>query len=666
MAIDKARVLAAAQKQLARNNIDKALKELSRIVREDPKDLRVRQKVAELLARQGKIAEAMREFAVVAEAYERGGFYPKAAAIYKQMLRFEPDQMRWHLALGEIYQQLALLSDAMDHFNIVARHFDEHGNTRERLDIYEKLLKLNPDNLEYGEKLAELHTREADTIAAYDVWRGMAATLEQRSDTEALVRVYEKMSALKPEELALVRTLADLYLDRGDPRRALAKLQICFKADPQDTETLNLLADAFVDLGESDKAVAVLKELAQIYESLGYEDYRNQVYDRIAEIDPAQGASFEGDSSLELPGGEEAVAGLELGEAQELSAEAERAVAEAEVYLQYGLADKAQGLLERATATDPNAFEAHRMLVRIHIAAGEMAQAQDRLTLMYEVAMDLGDYGAARACLSRASELAPEDEAARTRLDAFVEAMGEYAGGEPVVQDEMAAMASAIELGQSIAGHSEPEPPASDFSGATDEFDFDDDEMQRLAAELSREMGSETARFDDPFAERPSAPAHSEPVVEDPEADPLGSLLSDLELDLDDDMLVSASARSSFEIGRSYYDSGMYEDAAVEFQRAVDAGEDLAQSLEYLGHTLRRMRDFRGAVDAYKKLLSGTVTDRDEVLRIMFELGVTYEAAGNRRGAYKIYRKITDREPDFRDGEVLDRVTSLAQKLGIQ
>ena len=49
--------------------------------------------VAELLAKQGKLTEAMREFQVVAEAYERGGFYPKAAAIYKQMLRFEPDQM---------------------------------------------------------------------------------------------------------------------------------------------------------------------------------------------------------------------------------------------------------------------------------------------------------------------------------------------------------------------------------------------------------------------------------------------------------------------------------------------------------------------------------------------------------------------------------------------
>ena len=671
MAIDKARVLAAAQKQLARNNIDKALKELSRIVREDPKDLRVRQKVAELLARQGKIGEAMREFAVVAEAYERGGFYPKAAAIYKQMLRFEPDQMRWHLALGEIYQQLALLSDAMDHFNIVARHFEEHGNSREKLDIYEKLLKLNPDSLEYGEKLAELHTREADTLAAFDVWRNLAETLEQRNDAEALVRVYEKMSKLKPDELSLVRALADLYLDRGDPRRALAKLQICFKADPQDTETLNLLADAFVDLGEADKAVAVLKELAQIYESLGYEDYRNQVYDRIAEIDPAQGASFEGDSSLELPGGEEAVAGLELSDAQQLSEDTERAVAEAEVYLQYGLADKAQGLLEKATAQEPAAFDAHRMLVRIHIAGGEMGQALDRLTLMYELAMDLGDYAAARACLARASEMAPEDEAAKARLQAFVEAMGEYTSPEPAVQDDVAAMASAIELGQSIAGSvSDQAAPSNDFDGTADEFDFDDAEMQKLAAELSREIddGEPSARFDDPFAEPPTSPAYSEPVVDDGEDDPLGSLLSDLDLglDLDDDMFSGASSRSSFEIGRSYYDSGMYEDAALEFQRAIEAGEDLAGSMEYLGHTLRRMRDFRGAVDAYKQLLAGTVTERDEVLRIMFELGVTYEAAGNRRGAYKIFKKITDREPDFRDGEVCERVTSLALKLGIQ
>ncbi len=710
MALDKAKVLAAAQKQLARNNIEKALKELSRIVRDDPKDLRVRQKVAELLARQGKIAEAMREFQVVAEAYERGGFYPKAAAIYKQMLRFEPDQMLWHLSLGEIYQQLALLSDAMDHFNIVAQHYEQHGSVKERTDIYEKLLKLNPDSLEYGEKLADLYAKEADTMAAFEVWRSLAEALEARGDTEGLTRVYERMSEVKPDDLMIVRALADLYLDRGDPRRALAKLQICFKHDPQDTETLNLLADAFVDLGEHEKAIAVLKELAQIYDSLGYEEYRNQVYDRISEIDPQAGSGFDTDASLELPGADEVVDGLQLGEAIELSEDAQRAVAEAEVYLQYGLADKAQAALERATAQFPEAWDAQRTLVRLYAAAGDLAQAQDRLNTMYELAMDRSDYGAAKACLERAAALAPDDDAATARVKAFSEAMGDFTEDDDGTGDDTEVMAAAVELGSSIAESVADEPAPRekvDYTEVSDEFDFDDDEMQRLAEELSREMtpggpsgpvpndvGAETDLGDDlviddeEMVEEDEGPQFQTAVSSGndasfgglppvPDADDDGSsngkgalsddLLSDLFADLEEeDDTLDNIVRTPFDIGLSYFNAGKYEDAIAEFEQAVSRDDDeTSRALEYLGNSLRRTHDFRGAVDAYKRLLGRSTADADEVLRVMFELGVTYEAAGNQRGAYKIFKKITDRDDGFRGGEVAERVTSLASQLGL-
>ena len=733
MALDKAKVLAVAQKHLSRNNIEKAIKELSRIVRDDPKDLRTRQKVAELLARTGKVADAMREFSVVAEAYERGGFYPKAAAIYKQMLRFEPDQMRWHLSLGEIYQQLALLSDAMDHFNIVAQHFEQEGSVKERVDIYEKLLKLNPDSLEYGEKLADLYTKEADTMAAFEVWRGLAESMEARGDSEGLTRVYERMSEVKPDDLMIVRALADLYLDRGDPRRALAKLQICFKADPRDTETLNLLADAFVDLGEHEKAIAVLKELAQIYDSLGYEEYRNQVYDRISELDPEAGGGFDADASLELPGADQVVDGLNLTAEAELSEDAERAVAEAEVYLQYGLADKAQAALERATAQFPGAWEAHRTLVRLYASASNLPAAQDRLNRMYELAMDRNDYRAAKACLERAAALAPDDDAATARVTAFAEAMGEY-GADDDTSDEASAMAAAVELGSSIAGSVADEPAptgrldVSNPLGGTDEFDFDDDEMQRLAAELSRELGggttppaaAEATPTPDPESEDHDeeefdfdlgddlledeeeedfgfstaiAPGNDStfggtPVVDDEVAaavetalgdsapasaspsngksllddDLLGDLLADLE---GEDDTLNDMVRSAFDVGLSYYHAGKYDDAAVEFQRAVDDEDETLQALEYLGNALRRSHDFRGAVDAFKQLLGRSTADPSEVLRVMFELGVTYEAAGNARGAYKIFKKITDRDDGFRDGEVAERVSSLANQLGL-
>lgn len=672
MALDKARVLAAAQKQLARNNIDKAIKELSRIVREDPKDLRVRQKVAELLARQGKVPEAMREFQIVAEAYERGGFYPKAAAIYKQMLRFEPDQMQWHLALGEIYQQLALLSDAMDHFNRVATHFDEHGNTRERLDIYNKLLRLNPESIEYGEKLAEIYAQDNDPVGAFEVWRGLAEILEQRGDLESLIRVYERMSSLRPDELTLVRALADLYLDRGDPKRALAKLQICFKNDPQDTETLNLLADAFIDLGQAAKAVAVLKELAQIYESLGYEDYRNQVYDRIAELDPSEGDGLAGDGGIEGVGGDDAVEGLQLAVAQELPDAVGRAMAEVEVYLQYGLSEKAVALLEKTVAGHSQAYGAHRELVRLYVATGEPEAGMEHLTSMYEIAMDLNDYNAARACLSRACEIDGDDAAARARLEAFEQAMGDFMGADPdesqaeVAFDDpppagdagsdVVDLGSAIELSTRIAADRAEQldeagiDPDSSLAGGTEDFDFDDDEMQRLAAELA-DGGAP-----------PSAPAADDDDAGDD--DPFSGL-DDIDIDdlgLDDKPETRLSA---FELAMSYYETGMYEDAALEFRRSADEGEQLAQALEFLGLSLRRNRDFRGAVEALRDALkSGQVKETESVLRIMFELGVTYEAAGNRRGALKIYQKITARRADFRDGEVANRVSSLALELG--
>lgn len=678
MAIDKARVLATAQKHLARNNIDKALKELTRIVREDPKDLRVRQKVAELLAKQGKVTEAMREFQVVAEAYERGGFYPKAAAIYKQMLRFEPDQMRWHLALGEIYQQLALLSDAMDHFNRVATHFDEHGNSKEKIDIYQKLLRLNPESIEYAEKLASIYTQANDPVGALDVYRGLAETLEQRQDLEALTRVYERMSNLTPEDLTLVRALADLYLDRGDPKRALAKLQICFKADPQDTETLNLLADAFVDLGEREKAVAVLKELAQIYESLGYDEYRNQVYDRIAEIDPEEGGDYAGNAQLQLPGGEEAVEGLSLSTAMALSDESERALAEMDVYLQYGLADKAKAQLQKAAAVDPGAYEVHRALVRLAVADANLEEAQAGLSTMYEIAMDQNDYSAAKACLSRAVQLDGDDVAARARLEAFEGAMGDLVEDE---EDSFSVgegdLGVAIELANTIAERqAEPTAQADSEAAFEDEFDFDDEEMQRLAQELASEVTLDGV-------ERPSAPpppSAPEPVVQADSGeleldidldDPFGGLddLADL-TNFDDigDLGDGADGErlSAYELAESYYQAGMYDDAAAEFRRAADEDDRRIEALEMLGMSFRRSRDFKGAVGAFREILGESLSDTDHVLRIMFELGVTYEAAGNRRGAYKIYRRVVNKKRDFRDGEVMNRVASLALELGIK
>ena len=48
------------------------------------------------------------------------------------------------------------------------------------------------------------------------------------------LRVAERLSALDPNNMGLARELAQEFLNKGDQKRALAKLQLCFKHDPKD------------------------------------------------------------------------------------------------------------------------------------------------------------------------------------------------------------------------------------------------------------------------------------------------------------------------------------------------------------------------------------------------------------------------------------------------
>jgi pilus assembly protein FimV len=682
LAVNKPKILAAAQKHLSKGNVDRALRELARIVKDDPKDLRVRQKIAELLGRQGKVTEAMREFQIVAEAYERGGFYPKAAAIYKQSLRYDPDNMTWHLALGEIYQQLALLSDAMDHFDRVAKHFEDNGTTKERIQIYTRLLKLNPDNISYAERLSELWRKEQDYQEAYDVFARLAPVLEQRGDTESMVKIFERMADIRPEDLVLARDLATLYLDRGDPKRALAKLQICFKEDPQDTETLNLLADAFVDLGEREKAVAVLKELAQIYEALGYEEYRNQVFDRIAEVDPIEGANLEGGGGLEIVGSDDPVGDIALSTPSALDEATERPLIESDVYLAYGMAERALAHLQKSIATTPDHFELHRAIVPLYVHNEDLDAANAALNAMYEIAMDRSDYAAAKACLSRSVELSPDSDTATARLDAFVDAMGDFLPeeSEPVESSELDVdiedFGGAIELGQRLATtQSDDEADSSIVEDSA--FDFDDDEMQALAAQLEQEMEPRVAdaplELSVDLAGPVAEAAFSFDVDDVDSVDEDGTnTIADEGMDLGDfdfddlgDIDDTLGRMTTFELAESYYKTGMFDDAAAEFRRAVSEGERVGEALQMLGVTLRRLRDFQGAVDAFRDALTGGHATGDMMMSVMFELGVTYEAGGSSRSAYKVYKKLVGRQKDYRDGEVVNRLSSLALELGL-
>jgi pilus assembly protein FimV len=512
VAFNKEKVMDAARKYVDKGQIDKAVKEYLRIVREDPKDVRVWLKIGDLYAKKGSKQEATETYLKVARFYQEQGFYLKAVAVYKQILKLDPRLVEVNLKLAELYRQLGLMSDAMQHFESVAAHFHREGKTKEALATVRQLVDLDPENVATRIKLAELYSKEGLVEEASVEFGQACEHLRKQGRQDDFIKVAERLLWHKPERNDLARELAGLYLRRNDPRRALQKLQACFKADPRDVETLALLAQAFQALDQKAKTVSVLKELARVLDENKQRDKAEEVHRKILQFVPNEpdALAYLGDrakrsaaaqnpsppaavrpSRLNLTSDVQALGSIDMRKtgsmplvddkggiangfelpdygdaaarngngaapgaspparkgsyadefAEDLSREAgsyagrvgsaageqhadeiAKILTETDVYVKYGLYQKAVDHLRRVFALDPVNVEAHERLKDVYLAQGRESEALAELMKLAESAAGTGDADRAETYLREILSIdgahrPAHDLARRHRLD---------------------------------------------------------------------------------------------------------------------------------------------------------------------------------------------------------------------------------------------------------
>jgi tetratricopeptide (TPR) repeat protein len=238
-------------------------------IKRDPGNARLVQKLGELNQRRGDNANAAECFLSVAKIYESDGFALKAVGIYKNVLKLDPTRVDVKLRLATLYEQLGLMSEAMGQFQLVSAHYEKIGDAQSNLDLLERMVKLDPDNVASRIKLAEALVRGKQLGEAVVHFQKAAEYLERNKRFDDYVKVVQRLVYLDPQSILLCHRLARLSMERGDFRQALKALQPAFKADPQDLETLHLLAEAFKGLGHKQKVASVYAEIARLHERRG-------------------------------------------------------------------------------------------------------------------------------------------------------------------------------------------------------------------------------------------------------------------------------------------------------------------------------------------------------------------------------------------------------------
>ena len=92
LALDREDTLKKAEKLLRQGRLDAAIAEYLRVVEDQPRDWNTANTLGDLYVRAGQPDKAVAQYTRIADHFVQEGFYPKAAALYKKILKIKPDE----------------------------------------------------------------------------------------------------------------------------------------------------------------------------------------------------------------------------------------------------------------------------------------------------------------------------------------------------------------------------------------------------------------------------------------------------------------------------------------------------------------------------------------------------------------------------------------------
>ena len=217
MAIDREATLKNAEKFLRVGRLDAAISEYARVVEDQPRDWNTANALGDLYIRAGQPERAVPLYRRIAEHLLAEGFYPKAAAHFKKVLKISPGDDDAQLRLAEISAKQGLLADARAHYALVEARRRQQGDADGADEILVRLGGLDPGDLEARLAAAGAAERRGKTSEAAALYRALYDDYLEQGREEDAAGVLRQCLRLQPGviDAGLLLSLAKLELSAG-------------------------------------------------------------------------------------------------------------------------------------------------------------------------------------------------------------------------------------------------------------------------------------------------------------------------------------------------------------------------------------------------------------------------------------------------------------------
>src|SRR5438270_4152402 len=240
MAVQRDKVIASAEKLVAKGKIDSAIKEYERLLDENPNDVNTLNRIGDLWVRINRNDEAVKVFVRIADHYSKDGFFLKAIAIYKKINKLDPSKLDIYAKLADLYAKQGLAKEAESQYQVLADYYLKHGDPANALGIYKKISELDPNSINVHVKLADLYSQNNKTAEALKEYDRVGRMLLKRGMLDEAVQVFRKALKIDASNVELVDSLVTALLEAKDCDNALQIVDTALEANKDNPRLIGM------------------------------------------------------------------------------------------------------------------------------------------------------------------------------------------------------------------------------------------------------------------------------------------------------------------------------------------------------------------------------------------------------------------------------------------
>jgi len=263
--IDKAKILEQAERQVKAGRTEEAIAGYKKLLTGDAPDLSINNIIGDLYLQLGRTAEAVRAFQAVAGYYESRSYYSQALAIYKKISKIDPENVIMIVRLGDLLISQGFTTEARREYLKAEQKLRREKRVKELIFLYDKLIKLERENVSYHLTLAELLRQEGFVDDAVARLNDAAEIHLGRTELGEAERIVEQARLIKAGDQRTMTNLVEILKKSNRRKYALEVVGKILETDQDNVHFQTLLGSLYLEERDLAKAEELFAHIVAVH-----------------------------------------------------------------------------------------------------------------------------------------------------------------------------------------------------------------------------------------------------------------------------------------------------------------------------------------------------------------------------------------------------------------